>query len=125
VHCRGPIGRYQAAIHIFVKSLHLCSNIGSVFILYSLLSPPEGTVIDRRCSRPKRARTEENMTALDELVLNQGDHQQGRPKAYPATQNVSQKSLGGDKNKEVGGNTVLLGHSTVPLPFQYSRFPSM
>ena len=33
---------------------------------------------------------------------------QGRPKAPPATQNVSQKSLGGDKNKEVKGDKIYL-----------------
>jgi len=47
-------------------------------------------------------------------------HHQGRPNAYPATQNASPKSLGGGgtKIRKLWGNTVLLGHSTVPLPFQ-------
>jgi len=37
---------------------------------------------------------------------------QGRPKAPLATQNASQKSLGGDKNKEVGGTKFEFGQLT-------------
>jgi len=45
---------------------------------------------------------------------------QGRPKAYPATQNESQKSLG-DKNKEVGGGAAQFFLGIPQFYFYFSR----
>ena len=45
---------------------------------------------------------------------------QGRPKAYPATQNASQKSLG-DRNKEVGGGATQFLLGIPQFHFHFSR----
>jgi len=42
------------------------------------------------------------------MILVESTWTQGPPKAPPATQNASEKSLGGDKNKEVKGDKVYL-----------------
>jgi len=52
-------------------------------------------------------------------AISQHSTRTGASKGIPGdAKYVTEILRGGDKNKEVGGNTVLLGHSTVPLPVQ-------